>query len=111
MALIQSGSSENVLSGNLIHWKSAKQTLVTKSSCEAERLALVSGVETSEIIGLYNSECLNTYEASSDNTACLALLNATRPTFRSRHISVRGEWLRQWKTHGIRLAYVSTGNQ
>eukprot|EP00971_Amphidinium_carterae_P311482 6190665-Amphidinium_carterae.1 len=95
MALIQGGGSENVLGGNLIHWKSSKdskQTLVTKSSCEAELLALVSGVETSEIIGLYNSECLkvkNAHEASSDNTACLALLNATHPTFRSRHISVR----------------------
>eukprot|EP00971_Amphidinium_carterae_P044299 871285-Amphidinium_carterae.1 len=58
--------------GNLIHWKSSKQTLVTKFSCEAELPALVSGVETSEILGLYNFECLktkNAYEASSDNTA------------------------------------------
>eukprot|EP00971_Amphidinium_carterae_P007795 154422-Amphidinium_carterae.1 len=51
MALIHGCSNQNVLGGNLVHWKSAKQTLVTKSSWEAELLALVNGVETSGGIG------------------------------------------------------------
>eukprot|EP00971_Amphidinium_carterae_P226321 4489460-Amphidinium_carterae.1 len=84
MCLIHGGSSEDIFQGNLIHWKSNKQTLVTKSSCEAELLALVSAAETTEILGLYNAEGM-----TSDNTACLALLNSTHPSFRSRHISVR----------------------
>eukprot|EP00971_Amphidinium_carterae_P278546 5529333-Amphidinium_carterae.1 len=62
-----------------------KKTLVTKSSCEAELLALVSA-------------------------ACRALLNSTHPSFRSRHIS-RGEWLRQWRQRGVKLSYVSTDRQ
>eukprot|EP00971_Amphidinium_carterae_P247524 4914842-Amphidinium_carterae.1 len=114
MCLIHGGTSEDIFRGNLIHWKSNKQSLVTKSSCEAELLALVSVAETSEILGLYNAEGMrncNSYESSSDNTACLSLLNSTHPSFRSRHISVRGEWLRQWRQRGTRLSYVSTDRQ
>eukprot|EP00971_Amphidinium_carterae_P150516 2983661-Amphidinium_carterae.2 len=114
MCLIHGGTSEDIFQGNMIHWKSNKQTLVTKSSCEAELLALVSAAETTEILGLYNAEGMkrcNEYESSSDNTACLALLNSTHPSFRSRHISVRGEWLRQWRQRGVRLTYVSTDRQ
>eukprot|EP00971_Amphidinium_carterae_P254923 5060843-Amphidinium_carterae.2 len=74
-----------------MHWKSNKQSLVTKSSCEAELLSLVSAAETSEILGLHNAEGMrssNSYESSSDNTACLSPLNSTHPSFRNRHISV-----------------------
>eukprot|EP00971_Amphidinium_carterae_P179181 3554285-Amphidinium_carterae.1 len=35
MFMIHGGISEDILHGNLIHWKSNKQTLVRKS-CEAE---------------------------------------------------------------------------
>eukprot|EP00971_Amphidinium_carterae_P020290 399852-Amphidinium_carterae.2 len=103
MCLIHGGTSEDIFRGNLIHWKSNKQSLVTRSSCEAELLALVSAAETSEILGLYNAEGMrsnNSYESSFDNTACLSLLNSTvstHPSLRSRNISVRGEWLRQWR--------------
>eukprot|EP00971_Amphidinium_carterae_P045436 894004-Amphidinium_carterae.2 len=56
MCFKHGGSSEDIFQGNLIHWKSNKQTLVTKSSCEAELLALVSAAETTEILGLYDAD-------------------------------------------------------
>eukprot|EP00971_Amphidinium_carterae_P165016 3271228-Amphidinium_carterae.2 len=104
MCLVHEGSSEDIFKGNLIHWKSNKQTLVTKSSCDAELLALASAAESAEILGLYNAEGMrrsNHYESSSSNTACLALFNSTNPSFRSRRISVKGEWLRQWRQRGM----------
>eukprot|EP00971_Amphidinium_carterae_P029702 584629-Amphidinium_carterae.2 len=55
MCLIHGGTSEDTFQGNLIHWISNKQSLVTKS-CEAELLALVSAAETSKILGLFNAE-------------------------------------------------------
>eukprot|EP00971_Amphidinium_carterae_P231212 4588528-Amphidinium_carterae.1 len=36
MCLIHGGNSDYILQGNLLHWKSNKQTLLTKSSCEGK---------------------------------------------------------------------------
>eukprot|EP00971_Amphidinium_carterae_P264598 5248887-Amphidinium_carterae.1 len=55
MCLVHGGTSEDIFRGNLIHWKSNKQTLVTKSSCEAECFALVSAAESAEILVLHNA--------------------------------------------------------
>eukprot|EP00971_Amphidinium_carterae_P083157 1645478-Amphidinium_carterae.1 len=49
--------------------------------------------------------------ASTDNTACLSLLQAQHPTFRTRHISVRGEWLRPWQQQKMSLTYVPSSLQ
>eukprot|EP00971_Amphidinium_carterae_P315089 6263352-Amphidinium_carterae.2 len=54
MCLIHGGTSEDIFHGNLIHWKSNKQTLVTKSSCEAELLALVSAADRLQVPHDYN---------------------------------------------------------
>eukprot|EP00971_Amphidinium_carterae_P293734 5831616-Amphidinium_carterae.2 len=97
-----------------LEWKSTRQSLISKSSCESELLALVSGAELVEIMGLYSAEsncCSNVYEASTDNTACLTLLQAQRPTFRTRHISVRGEWLRLWQQQKMALSFVPSTKQ
>eukprot|EP00971_Amphidinium_carterae_P072426 1432579-Amphidinium_carterae.1 len=51
VALVQAGSSQLQEAGNLVHWKSTRQ-----SFCEAELLALVSGAELVEIMGLYSAE-------------------------------------------------------
>eukprot|EP00971_Amphidinium_carterae_P274394 5445248-Amphidinium_carterae.1 len=40
VALVQGGSSQLQEAGNLVHWKSTRQSLISKSSCEAELLAL-----------------------------------------------------------------------
>eukprot|EP00971_Amphidinium_carterae_P030204 594138-Amphidinium_carterae.1 len=40
VALIHGGSSQLQLGGNLVHLKSTRQSLISKSSCEAELLAL-----------------------------------------------------------------------
>eukprot|EP00971_Amphidinium_carterae_P037093 728828-Amphidinium_carterae.1 len=50
VALIYGGSSQLQLGGNLVHWKSTRQSLISKKSCESELLALVSGAELVEIM-------------------------------------------------------------
>eukprot|EP00971_Amphidinium_carterae_P180106 3572458-Amphidinium_carterae.2 len=43
VALVQGGCSQLQEAGNLsylVHWKSTRQSLISKSSCEAELLAL-----------------------------------------------------------------------
>eukprot|EP00971_Amphidinium_carterae_P046925 924077-Amphidinium_carterae.1 len=65
-------------------------------------------------MGLYSAEsncCSNVYEASTDNTACLTLLQAQHPTCRTRHISVRGEWLRLWQQQKMSLSFVPSTKQ
>eukprot|EP00971_Amphidinium_carterae_P097718 1933746-Amphidinium_carterae.2 len=65
-------------------------------------------------MGLYSAEsscCANVYEASTNNTACLTLLQAQHPTFRTRHISVRGEWLRLWQQQKMSLFFVPSTKQ
>eukprot|EP00971_Amphidinium_carterae_P138850 2751719-Amphidinium_carterae.1 len=57
VALVQGGSSQLQKAGNLVHWKSTRHSLISKSSCEAELLALVSEAELVEIMGLYSAEC------------------------------------------------------
>eukprot|EP00971_Amphidinium_carterae_P347011 6488807-Amphidinium_carterae.1 len=87
------------------NWGGKLPALVPKSSCEAELLA-----STGQWHGAEGLAATNSYEASSDNTASLQLLNAVHPP-RSVHISVRGERLRQWNDRGMRLMYVPTDQQ
>ena len=82
--------------GNLIHWRSGRQSLIMKSSCEAELLATVMRGELSGILSLYLQECTSAparIKISCDSAAAITMIpkDITKtPSMRTRHISARG---------------------
>ena len=91
-------------SQHLLHWNSTRQKLVSQSSAEAELIALSFQHLLSESVADL------TPILRCDNQAVLAMLE--KPSWRTRHISIRGEALRQAKDEKeILITYVSTHNQ
>ena len=82
-----------------VHCKSSKQSIVTKSSTEAELIALSDSANQ----GLYIRNFLLSqgYEMKpvtiyQDNTSCMALVDRGRSRAeRTRHIAIRNFWIRE----------------
>ena len=99
-------------SQHLLHWSSTRQKLVSQSSAEAELIALMSGFKATKSFQHLLSESVAdlTPILRCDNQAVLAMLE--KPSWRTRHISIRGEALRQAKDEkDVLITYVSTQNQ
>ena len=99
-------------SQHLLHWSSTRQKLVSQSSAEAELIALMSGFKATKSFQHLLSESVAdlTPILRCDNQAVLAMLE--KPSWRTRHISIRGEALRQAKDEKeVLITYVSTQNQ
>ena len=102
--------------GNLVHWRSSKQHLVSLSSCEAELIAMVStttvGIGLSQALGemLQQDPVL---ELSSDNSAAITLVKSgPLASFRTRHISIRGFYLHYVVERGlVEVSFASTKEQ
>ena len=89
--------------GNLVQWRSGRQDLIAKSTCEAEFIASSEALQQGENISIVISEMLNAscgIEVSSDNAAALHMVrmdqrqHAELVTSVSRHygyIKCRGE--------------------
>ena len=100
-------------SQHLLHWNSTRQKLVSQSSAEAELTALMSGFKATKSVQYLLTESLAdlTPILQCDNQPVLgdareAILS------RTRHISIRGDALRQAKEEKeILITYVSTQNQ
>ena len=98
-------------SQHLLHWNSTRQKLVSQSSAEAELIALMTGFKATKSFQHLLSESVAdlTRILRCDNQAVLAMLE--KPSWRTRHISIRGEALRQAKDEKeILITYVSTHN-
>ena len=99
-------------SKHLLHWNSTRQKLVLQSSAEAELIALMSGWKATRCFQhLLNESVADlTPILRCDSQAVLAMLD--KPSWRTRHISIRGEALRQAKEENeVLITYVSTRNQ
>ena len=63
--------------GNLVQWRSSRQDLVAKSTCEAELIAASEALQQGENISIVISEMTNAsceIEVSSDNAAALHMV-------------------------------------
>ena len=63
--------------GNLVQWRSSRQDLVAKSTCEAELIASSEALQQGENISIVISEMINAscdIEVSSDNAAALHMV-------------------------------------
>ena len=107
-------TSNHRMGGNLVQWRSSRQDLVAKSTCEAELIATSEALQQGENISIVISEMTNAcceIEVSSDNAAALHMVrNGSETAWRTRHISVKALWLHQMSRRGIRFTYQSTSD-
>ena len=98
--------------GNLVQWRSSRQDLIAKSTCEAELIAASEALQQGENISIVISEMINAsceIELSSDNAAALHMVrNGSETAWRTRHISVKVLWLHQMSRRGIKFTYQCT---
>ena len=98
--------------GNLVQWRSSRQDLIAKSTCEAEMIASSEALQQGENISIVISEMINAIcniEVSSDNAAIVFMLRKGSDTaWRTRHINVKALWLHQMSRRGIKFTYVPT---
>ncbi len=95
-----------------IHWNSTRESIVAQSSAEAELLALVDVFNSTKNFQLLFAESWMEIlpHLRCDNTAVVSMME--NPTWRSRHISIRGEAIREALSHNlITLTYVASSNQ
>ena len=117
-ALVIHGSSPSAptehpeLGGNLVYWKSGRQSFVTLSTAESELVALSNGVEATIPLALTLSELLRTtsdIHHSCDNSAAITMVRkGIESSFRTRHISLRAVWLTELLSGPLKLVYAST---
>ena len=70
-------TSNSRMGGNLVQWRSSRQDLVAKSTCEAELIATSEALQQGENRSIVISEMTNTccdIEVSSDNAAALHMV-------------------------------------
>ena len=100
--------------GNLVQWRSSRQHLVAKSTCEAELIVTSEALQQGENISIVISEMINAgcdIEVSSDIAAALHMVrNGSETAWRTRHINVKALWLHQMSRRGIKFTYQSTSD-
>jgi hypothetical protein len=97
--------------GPLVSYKSKIQPTVATSSTEAEFIAAVHAAKIAKYlrsilaeIGYPQDEPTTLYE---DNAAAILMINASRPTPRSRHIDIQHFAIQEWKANReIVLAHI-----
>ena len=105
-------TSENKNGGNLVQWRSSRQDLIAKSTCEAELIASSEALQQGENIAIVVAEMTNRsceIEVSSDNAASLHMIrNGSETAWRTRHISVKALRMNQMTRRDIKFTYQST---
>ena len=100
--------------GNLVQWRSSRQDLIAKSTCEAELIASSEALQQGENISIVISEMINVscdIDVSSDNAAALHMVrNGSETAWRTRHMSVKALWLHQMSRRGVKFTYQFTSD-
>ncbi len=93
-----------MLSGGVIAYRSKTQSITATSSTEAEFIAAVSAAKVAKYLrailrelGFSQDAPTNLYE---DNASAIKMVNADRPTERSRHIDIQYFAIQDWKKSG-----------
>ena len=98
--------------GNLVQWRSGRQDLIAKSTCEAELITSSEALQQGENIAIVVAEVTNKsceIEVLSDNAASLHMIrNGSETAWRTRHINVKALWLHQMARRGIKFTNQST---
>ena len=98
--------------GNLVQWRSSRQDLIAKSTCEDEPIASSEALQQGGNIAIVVAEMTNKsceIEVSSDNAASLHMIgNGSETAWRTRHISVEALWMHQMARRGIKFIYQPT---
>ena len=81
-----------------VHCKSSKQSIVTKSSTEAELVALSDSANQELFVRNFlisQGYAMDPVTIYQDNTSCMALAERGRSGERTRHIGIRNFWIRE----------------
>jgi hypothetical protein len=105
-----------MLGPSIISWTSRQQSIVAKSTTEAEYMSLDEGI--SEVlyllqllkdVGIQQRTPITIYE---DNSGAIALANNPQFQRRTRHIRVRYHYIRECISNGtVQLQYINTKEQ
>ena len=117
LLLLQGGSASRtgwiLCSGShALTWGSQRQTLVALSTCEAELIAATSAVLAAQPMLLLLEEVQREVRAElrCDNAAAIAIVRKEELSLRTRHLSIRAEYLRTLPAN-ICVSYTPTGEQ
>ena len=112
IVLLHGVNSTSHTGGTLVQWRSGRQDLIAKSTCEAELIATSETLQQCENVSIVISEMTSkscSIEVSSDNSASLYMVqNGPETAWRTRHIRVKALWLHQMSQRGIAFSYQST---
>ena len=101
--------------GDVVDWKSKKQSVVAQSSSEAEYVALAMLVNKLRIARTVRKWLVgkeNAYQVYEDNTACILMAEGEGLNKRTKHIDVRYHVSKEAiKNKEITLSYVGTNEQ
>jgi hypothetical protein len=93
-----------VLNGGAIAYRSKTQSVTATSSTEAEFIAAVSAAKTAKYLRAVLLELGYAQTAPTpiyiDNISAIQIINARRPTERSRHIDIQSFAIQDWKDAG-----------
>jgi hypothetical protein len=97
--------------GGAIVYRSKAQSITAQSSTEAEFIAAVTAAKTAiylrsvlDELGFKQDEPTPIYE---DNASAIEIINAQKPTERSRHIEIRFFAIQDWKMKGeIKMLHI-----
>ena len=98
-------------SGGAIVYKSKAQSITALSSTEAELIAAVTAAKTARFIRSVLTELrlpqMEPTPIYEDNASAIEIVNASKPTGRSRHIDIRFFAIQDWKRQNdIKIVHI-----
>ena len=108
----QGVTSQNNHGGNLVQWRSSRQDLLAKSTCEAELIASSEALQQGDKVAIVVAEMTNQsceIDMFNDNAASLRMIrNGSETAWRTRHISVKALRMHQMGKRGIKFTHMPT---